>query len=65
MMLGALILGPIADRVGRKPVLVAGVLLFGTVSLLTATATSAAQLIAFRFFWQEASNARPEIAGRD
>jgi AAHS family 4-hydroxybenzoate transporter-like MFS transporter len=48
MMLGALILGPIADRVGRKPVLVAGVLLFGTVSLLTATATSAAQLIAFR-----------------
>jgi AAHS family 4-hydroxybenzoate transporter-like MFS transporter len=50
MMVGALIFGPIADRVGRKPVLVACALTFGVGSLLTATATSMTQLMAFRVF---------------
>jgi AAHS family 4-hydroxybenzoate transporter-like MFS transporter len=50
MMVGALIFGPIADRVGRKPVLVACALTFGVGSLLTATATSVTQLMAFRVF---------------
>ncbi len=50
MMVGALIFGPIADRVGRKPVLVACALAFGAGSLLTATATSVTQLMAFRVF---------------
>jgi AAHS family 4-hydroxybenzoate transporter-like MFS transporter len=50
MMIGALIFGPLADRYGRKPVLVACAFTFGIGSLLTATATSVAQLTAFRVF---------------
>jgi AAHS family 4-hydroxybenzoate transporter-like MFS transporter len=50
MMVGALIFGPLADRLGRKPVLVMCALTFGVGSLLTATATSVAQLTSFRVF---------------
>src|SRR5438105_4625418 len=50
MMLGALIFGPLADRFGRKPVLVMCALTFGVGSLLTATATSITELTAFRVF---------------
>jgi AAHS family 4-hydroxybenzoate transporter-like MFS transporter len=50
MMIGALIFGPLADRFGRRPVLIACALTFGIGSLLTATATSVAQLMAFRVF---------------
>jgi len=48
MMIGALVFGPLADRFGRKPVLVACVLTFGAGSLLTSTASSIAQLTSFR-----------------
>jgi len=48
MMIGALTFGPLADRFGRKPVLVICALTFGVGSLLTSTATSVAQLTAFR-----------------
>jgi len=48
MMFGALTFGPIADRIGRRPVLVACVLTFGVGSLVTATATTVASLTAFR-----------------
>ena len=48
MMIGALVSGPLADRIGRKPVLVASVLVFGIGSLLTATAESVNALMAFR-----------------
>ena len=50
MMLGALVFGPLADRIGRKPVLVTCVLTFGLGSLLTTTATSVGELAAFRVF---------------
>jgi len=50
MMIGALTFGPLADRFGRKPVLVTCALTFGLGSLVTATATSVAQLTAFRVF---------------
>jgi MFS transporter, AAHS family, 4-hydroxybenzoate transporter len=48
MMVGALVSGPLADRVGRKPVLAASVLIFGIGSLLTATADSVNTLMTFR-----------------
>jgi len=50
MMIGALIFGPLADRYGRKPILVACALTFGIGSLLTATATTVTQLTLFRVF---------------
>ena len=48
MMIGALISGPLADRIGRKPVLIGCALIFGIGSLLTATAQSVESLMAFR-----------------
>ena len=48
MMVGALVSGPLADRIGRKPVLVGSALIFGVGSLLTATAQSVEALMAFR-----------------
>ncbi len=48
MMIGALVFGPLADRVGRKPVLVASTLVFGAGSLLTAASSSPSSLIVFR-----------------
>jgi AAHS family 4-hydroxybenzoate transporter-like MFS transporter len=48
IMIGALIFGPLADRIGRKPVLVFCTLLFGACSLLTATAVSLPSLLVYR-----------------
>lgn len=48
MMLGALGFGPLADRIGRRPVLILCTLLFGVFSLLTATADSLESLRLFR-----------------
>src|SRR5207245_10843750 len=49
LMLGALAFGPVADRFGRKPVLIFCTLFFGVMSLLTATADSVQSLIVLRF----------------
>jgi AAHS family 4-hydroxybenzoate transporter-like MFS transporter len=48
MMIGALVSGPLADRIGRKPVLVACAVIFGVGSLLTATAQSIESLMVWR-----------------
>jgi AAHS family 4-hydroxybenzoate transporter-like MFS transporter len=48
MMVGALVSGPLADRIGRKPVLIGCALIFGVGSLLTATAQSLEALMAWR-----------------
>src|SRR5256885_6025884 len=50
MMIGALVGGPLADRFGRKPVLVACSFAFGIFTLLTSTADSLQSLTIFRFF---------------
>ena len=49
LMLGALTFGAIADRVGRKPVIILSCVMMGGFSLLAATATSLDQLLLFRF----------------
>jgi AAHS family 4-hydroxybenzoate transporter-like MFS transporter len=48
-MIGALVGGPVADRFGRKPVLVGCSFAFGTFTLLTSTADSLQSLTLFRF----------------
>ncbi|HEY0987965.1 MAG TPA: MFS transporter [Kofleriaceae bacterium] len=48
MMIGALLFGPIADRLGRRPVLIVCPLIFGVGALLTTTADSATSLILYR-----------------
>ena len=48
-MLGAMILGPVGDRLGRKPLILASTLLFGIMSLLSAWASSVEMLAIYRF----------------
>jgi len=48
MLLGALLFGPLADRFGRKPVLVFCTLWFGIFSLLTSRADSVESMLVFR-----------------
>jgi AAHS family 4-hydroxybenzoate transporter-like MFS transporter len=48
LMLGALIGGPVADRIGRKRVIVLSTLAFGLCSLLTVTAESPSSLLLWR-----------------
>ena len=48
LMLGALILGPVADRVGRKVVIIACTIAFSVFSLLTITAGSLTGLLYWR-----------------
>ena len=48
VMLGALLLGPVADRIGRKRLMITACLIFGTFSLLTAFATTVPELIVLR-----------------
>src|SRR5437868_2519278 len=49
IMVGAMLAGPVADRFGRKPVLLLSVALFGLFSLFSAWATSLPILVALRF----------------
>ena len=49
LMAGFLLLAPLADRFGRKPVMVACTALFGLFTLLTTWANSNETLIVFRF----------------
>src|ERR1044071_5032727 len=48
MVFGALAFGPIADRMGRKPVLIISTLIFSLMSLATATATTLETISLFR-----------------
>jgi AAHS family 4-hydroxybenzoate transporter-like MFS transporter len=50
IMVGALSAGPIGDRIGRKPLLVGSLLIFGVASLLSAVAPSLFALTVLRFF---------------
>ena len=49
LTLGALAAGPIADRFGRKPVILFCTLFFGACTLLTVTADSLSTLMVWRF----------------
>jgi AAHS family 4-hydroxybenzoate transporter-like MFS transporter len=48
MLIGALVCGPVADRIGRRPVLIGCLLTFGVGSLATSAAASIAQLTSCR-----------------
>ncbi|MGO8921284.1 MAG: MFS transporter [Stellaceae bacterium] len=50
ILVGAVASGPAGDRLGRKPVLIASLLLLGIASLLSAFAGSLAMLTVLRFF---------------
>src|SRR5947199_7801324 len=50
IMVGALSAGPIGDRLGRKPLLLASLTIFGLASLLSAFADSLVVLSILRFF---------------
>lgn len=49
LMLGALIFGPVADRIGRKGVIIFCTLAFGVCTLLTVTSGSVKSLLFWRF----------------
>lgn len=49
LMIGAVLFGPVADRVGRKKVLAISVLVFGACSLASAAATDITTLVVLRF----------------
>lgn len=49
LMAGAFLFGPLADRFGRKSVLITCVLFFGLASLLSAYSGSASELVIWRF----------------
>ena len=49
LMVGAFIFGPLADKFGRRPVLVATTLFFGLATLASALATSVESLVLLRF----------------
>jgi AAHS family 4-hydroxybenzoate transporter-like MFS transporter len=49
MSVGAVAIGPVGDRWGRRPALLVSALVFGVMTLLTATATSVATLALWRF----------------
>src|SRR6202035_533625 len=49
LMIGALTLGPVADRFGRRLIIIASTTLFGLVSLATAMASSVNSLMILRF----------------
>jgi AAHS family 4-hydroxybenzoate transporter-like MFS transporter len=50
VMLGAILLAPLADRVGRRRVIVYSCVAFGILTLLTVWASSLNQLLVLRFF---------------
>lgn len=49
LMIGALVMGPVADRYGRKKIIVASCVWFGAFALLTPLTTDIPSLIAVRF----------------
>jgi AAHS family 4-hydroxybenzoate transporter-like MFS transporter len=48
-LIGSIVLGSLADRFGRKPMVAVSTLLFGVMTLMCATATSIEQLGLYRF----------------
>ncbi|HEX3482279.1 MAG TPA: MFS transporter [Kofleriaceae bacterium] len=48
MLVGALVFGPVADRIGRRPVLLICPVIFGVGSLLAGNAGSVSELLVFR-----------------
>lgn len=63
MAFGELIIGPMSDAVGRRPAVIAGLIVFVAGTVLAATADSLAAVVAGRFF-QGVGVAGPKIGTR-
>jgi MFS transporter, DHA1 family, multidrug resistance protein len=59
--LGHLVLGPLSDRFGRKPVLLGGIFIFALASFGCATSGNIAELLTFRLAQGSASAAGPVL----
>jgi len=59
---GQIVLGPLTDRLGRKPVMITGLVLFGLASLLCAFASSIEMLLVSRFLHGLAGASGPVIS---
>src|SRR5439155_26040281 len=64
IMVGALSAGPIGDRLGRKPLLLASLLIFGLASLFSAFAGSLFTLSVLRFFTGRSEEHTSELQSR-
>lgn len=49
LLFGAVVLGPVADRLGRRPVIIGSLILFGLCTVLTVTSNSIDQVLVWRF----------------
>ena len=49
VLVGSLVFSMLADRIGRRPILIAATLFFGIMTIVTARATSVGELLASRF----------------
>ena len=49
LMFGALLGSPIADKIGRKPVILVSIIVMGAASIMTAYSTSTIELFVYRF----------------
>ena len=64
LMIGALVFGPLADRVGRKKIIIVSTVAFGLGALVTTLVQDVSSLIVIRFLTGQGSAARCRTRSR-